>query len=50
MARRNIIVGLDVGTTKTAVVISELYRESQVHLLGIGTSPSRGLRPLPDGL
>jgi len=44
MARRNIIVGLDVGTTKTAVVISELYRESQVHLLGIGTSPSRGLK------
>ncbi len=44
MARRDIVVGLDVGTTKTAVVIGELYRESQVHILGIGTAPSRGLR------
>ncbi len=44
MPRRDIVVGLDVGTTKTAVVIGELYRESQLHILGIGTAPSRGLR------
>ena len=44
MPKRDIVVGLDVGTTKTAVVIGELYRESQLHILGIGTAPSRGLR------
>ena len=44
MPRRDIVVGLDVGTTKTAVVIGELYRESQVHILGIGAAPSQGLR------
>ncbi len=43
MPRRNLIVGLDVGTTKTAIVIGELYRESQVHILGLGTAESRGL-------
>ncbi len=43
MASRNLIVGLDVGTTKTAIVIGELYRESQIHVLGLGTAESRGL-------
>ena len=44
MARKNLIAGLDVGTTKTAVVIGELYRQSQVHVLGIGTARSQGLK------
>lgn len=43
MASRNLIVGLDVGTTKTAIVIGELYRESQIHVLGLGTAESQGL-------
>ena len=44
MARKNLIAGLDVGTTKTAVVIGELYRQSQVHVVGIGTARSQGLK------
>jgi cell division protein FtsA len=43
VASRNLIVGLDVGTTKTAIVIGELYRESQIHVLGLGTAESQGL-------
>ena len=44
MARRQIVTGLDVGTTKVAVVIAEIGRDGGVDVIGIGTSPSRGLR------
>lgn len=38
-----IIVGLDIGTTKICAVVSEL-RENNVNIIGIGTHPSVGLR------
>lgn len=44
MARRQIVTGLDVGSTKVAAVIAEVGRESGIDVIGIGTSPSRGLR------
>ena len=44
MARKeNLIVGLDIGTTKIGVVVAE-QREDGVDVVGIGTHPSRGLR------
>ncbi|MBN1829700.1 MAG: cell division protein FtsA [Deltaproteobacteria bacterium] len=44
MARRgNIIVGLDIGTTKTCAIVGEVT-DSGVDIIGIGTNPSRGLR------
>jgi cell division protein FtsA len=42
--RRNIIVGLDVGTTKTCAVVGEPTEDGRVRVLGVGTAPSRGLR------
>jgi len=42
--RRNIVVGLDVGTTKTCAVVGEPAEEGRVRILGVGTAPSRGLR------
>lgn len=42
--RRNIVVGLDVGTTKTCAVVGEPVEEGRVRVLGVGTAPSRGLR------
>lgn len=39
----DVIVGLDIGTTKVAAVIGELT-ESGVDIIGVGTSPSEGLR------
>jgi cell division protein FtsA len=44
MARKeNLIVGLDIGTTKIGVVVAE-QSEDGVDVVGIGTHPSRGLR------
>jgi len=40
----NIIVGLDIGTTKVTVVIGELNEKGSLEITGIGTSPSSGLR------
>ena len=44
MAKRgNMIVGLDVGTTKTCAVVGEVT-DSGIDIVGIGTHPSQGLR------
>ncbi len=43
MARNDLIVGLDVGTTKICTVVGEAT-ENGVDIIGIGTSPSTGLR------
>jgi len=44
MARNeDLIVGLDIGTTKICVIVAE-RTENGVDIVGIGTHPSRGLR------
>lgn len=43
MAKEDIIVGLDIGTTKVCAVIGELD-EDRVEIIGVGTSLSHGLR------
>ncbi len=45
MARKeHIIVGLDIGTTKICAIVGEVVDDGRVEIIGIGTSPSRGLR------
>jgi cell division protein FtsA len=41
--REDLIVGLDIGTTKICVIVAE-RTENGVDVVGIGTHPSRGLR------
>jgi len=41
--RENLIVGLDIGTTKICAIVGNLTDEG-IDIVGIGTSPSRGLR------
>jgi cell division protein FtsA len=41
---RRIIVGLDIGTTKIGVVVGEVLESGDTKIVGIGTSPSEGLR------
>ncbi len=44
MARKDdLIVGLDIGTTKICAVVAD-RREDRIDVVGIGTHPSRGLR------
>jgi cell division protein FtsA len=40
----NIVVGLDLGTTKICTVIAEILPEGSVNVIGVGLKPSRGLR------
>ncbi|MCE5195291.1 MAG: cell division protein FtsA [Nitrospiraceae bacterium] len=41
--RRNIIVGLDVGTTKICAVVGEV-KDGRAEIISIGSAPSTGLR------
>jgi len=40
----NLVVGLDIGTTKVCAIVAEIGTEGAVDIVGIGNSPSRGLR------
>ena len=39
-----ILVGLDIGSTKISVAVGEVKSDGVLNLLGIGTFPSRGIR------
>lgn len=41
--REELIVGLDIGTTKIAAIVGEVT-EDGIDVVGLGTAPSRGLR------
>lgn len=44
MTKDNIIVGLDMGTTKIAAVVGRLDEYGHLNIIGVGHSPSHGLR------
>lgn len=41
---RNLIVGLDIGTSKVACIVGELNGDNDIEVVGIGTHPSRGIK------
>lgn len=44
MGRDQIVVGLEIGTSKVCTVVGELKRDGSVQILGVGEAPSRGVR------
>jgi cell division protein FtsA len=42
--QENIVVGLDIGTTKICAIVGEVKEQGRVDIIGIGSHPSRGLR------
>jgi len=42
--RDQILVGLDIGTTKIFAIVSEVTEDGALNIIGVGSSPSRGLR------
>ncbi len=44
MSKSELIVGLDIGTTKICAVVGELTEDGLIDIVGIGTSVSTGLR------
>jgi cell division protein FtsA len=44
MSRDNIVVGLEIGTSKVCAVAADLKRDGTIQILGVGEAPSRGVR------
>ncbi len=44
MGRENIVVGLEIGTSKVCVVVGETKDDGSLKILGVGQAPSRGVR------
>jgi cell division protein FtsA len=44
VTKGEIIVGLDIGTTKVCTIVGELAEEDRIDILGVGLAPSTGLR------
>ena len=41
---KNLIVGLDIGTSKIVTIVAELLPEGTLKVIGLGQHPSRGLK------
>src|SRR5947208_16867654 len=41
---KNLIVGLDIGTSKIVAIVAEVTPEKRLNIIGMGTQPSRGLK------
>ena len=43
-ADKNVIVGLDIGTSKVVAIVGEQDENGEIEIIGIGSHPSRGLK------
>jgi len=41
---KNLIVGLDIGTSKVVAIVGEISDDGRIEVVGIGSHPSRGLK------
>jgi cell division protein FtsA len=41
---KNLIVGLDIGTSKIVAIVAEVNADGALNIVGLGTQPSRGLK------
>jgi cell division protein FtsA len=41
---KNLIVGLDIGTSKVVAIVGEIKPDEEIEIIGIGSHPSRGLK------
>ena len=41
---KNLIVGLDIGTSKVVAIVGELTVDGTIEVVGVGSHPSRGLK------
>ena len=44
MNNKEIIVGLDVGTTKVCTIVGQRNLNNEIEIIGVGTNPSDGLK------
>src|ERR1700737_2611737 len=43
-SERNLLVGLDIGTSKVVAIVGEIKSDGALEIIGIGTHPSRDLK------
>jgi cell division protein FtsA len=43
-SEKNMIVGLDIGTSKVVAIVGEVTPEGSIEIIGIGSHPSRGMK------
>lgn len=43
-ADQNMIVGLDIGTSKVVAIVAEITDDGELEIIGLGSHPSRGLK------
>ena len=43
-SEKNMIVGLDIGTSKVVAIVGEVTAEGGIEIIGIGSHPSRGMK------
>ncbi|RRQ22514.1 cell division protein FtsA [Thiohalobacter thiocyanaticus] len=43
-SEKNMIVGLDIGTSKVVAIVGEVLPEGSIEIIGIGSHPSRGMK------
>ena len=41
---KNLIVGLDIGTSKVVAIVGEVTPDNEIEIIGLGSHPSRGLK------
>jgi cell division protein FtsA len=41
---KNLIVGLDIGTSKVVAIVGEITSDNEIEIIGLGSHPSRGLK------
>jgi len=41
---KNLIVGLDIGTSKVVAIVGDVKADGEIEIIGIGSHPSRGLK------
>jgi len=41
---KDLIVGLDIGTSKVVAIVAEITEDDKIEIVGLGSHPSRGLK------
>lgn len=44
LVRRDILVGMDIGTSNIRVIVGEIAVDGSINIIGVGTSPSEGIK------
>lgn len=43
-SEKNLIIGLDIGTSKVVAIVGEVKVDGEIEIIGLGSHPSRGLK------